>query len=42
MMIELTHIDELDRAWKDKSSEEVTSLLYFHLTISWSSFVADC
>lgn len=42
MMIELTHDDELDGAWKERSMEEVTSHLYFRLTISRSSFIAVC
>lgn len=41
MLMELTHTDELETAWKEKSSEQVISHLCSHVKISWSSIVAS-
>ena len=38
MKMELTHVDELERALKEGSSEETSSHLYFGLKVSRSSF----
>ena len=38
MTTELTHVDELERALKERSSEEASSHLYFDLEVSRSSF----